>query len=502
MRVARRLANVYAIGVSPKLFESLETLDSSSDAGKSLRDFGAAGNFLASKLFVNLFDLPFIPVFAAILYLVHPLVCLITLIGLAAMVGIGWLTMVLTQRLARSNRSSELDANAFAMSATARGSEIRALGMLPNLSALWGLKSARSIVAAEEAANLSADLGSLGRTVRQAIQVVTLAWGAWLVIHGNMSGGLIFMASMVSGKLLQPVEQAIAGWDGTVKSLQAFDAVEAVTKNHARLRERPPLPTPQGLLELRDVGVTLDGGRRLLEGLDFWVMPGECVVVEGALGSGKSTLLEIMAGGRVPDAGTLLLDSAPRSRWPAAQWGSAVGYFCETAGPIQGTVAMNIARFSPEVDQEEVYRVSNALGLHASIMALPQGYQTVLTEGTRLLSSGERRLLMLARAFYGRPKVLILDQPAIGLDQSLEGALTNLVSDSRRDGSAVVMVTRSNLLWRTADRAVRLGEGRLTEMTIPRPQRMPADLSSVRAAAQTASAPLAPVAPQAAGVAS
>ena len=469
MRVARRLANTYAVETSPKLFGSLETLDSGADAGKVLRDFQTASGWLGSKAFVNLFDLPFMPLFAVILFLVHPLVCLVAMIGLAIMVAIGWLNVVLTRETAKAGRSADLDANAFAMSAITRGPEIRAFGMLPDLSMQWGLKSARSIVAAEKASHLTGNLSALSRSVRQGIQIVTLGWGAFLVIHGDMSGGMIFMASMISGKLLQPIEQAIAGWEATTKALQSFADLDEVTKSHKRLEERPPLPEPSGQIELRDLSIALDRGRTLLGGVDLRIKPGECVLLEGASGSGKSLLMECIAGGREPSSGLVLMDGAPRGRWPMRQWGRAVGFAPEEPGIVKGTVAMNIARFSPEMDLQEVYRVAQALGLHAAILALPQGYQTQLSEGTKLLSTSQKRLLALARAFYGNPRLLVLDQPTSGLDARCEGALANLVSDAKRDKAAIILVTRSLLLANLVDRCIRIADTRVEDLSITVP---------------------------------
>ncbi|MCO6187923.1 ATP-binding cassette domain-containing protein [Rhizobium sp. L1K21] len=467
-KVAQRLSAVYAVSVSRKLFARLGDPTAASGAASYLRDFASARHFLASRVFVGLFDLPFVPLYLFLLLFVHPTICLLTIAGLAAMTIAGYMNYKLTGAGRDASRKTEGEAVGFAQSAFARAGEVRSLGMVPNLLTTWGQRMAEALSAAEEAAAVSSALYALSKGIRQSIQVITMAWGAFLVLEGDMSGGLIFLASMISGRALAPIEQAIGGWETIVRSIESFNNVEELTGADKGLQRRPDLPAPKGNLQARNL-VFRDYGRRLvLAGASFDVQPGEAVIVNGAPGAGKSVFISILAGARLPENGLVALDGAPRERWPQAQWGRSMGYCGEEAGLLTGTIAQNISRFDPAGELEEVYRVSMMLGLHELIMELPQGYQTVISNSADHIPASVRKQIALARAFYGSPKVILLDRPTTFLDQRREGALLNALADALKDGAAVVMATRSQMMMRIVTRAVVIKDGVVTAADLPK----------------------------------
>lgn len=466
-RVAQRLASVYAVAVSRKLFARLGEPMAADRAPSYVRDFAMARQFLSSRVFIGLFDLPFVPFYLLLLFFVHPTICLLTMAGLAAIATAGYFNFKLTEAGRDTSRKAESEAAGFAQSAFSRSGEVRALGMVPNLLATWGLRMAEALTAVDEATRISSFLYALSRGIRQSIQVVTMAWGAFLVLNGDMSGGMIFLASMISGRALQPLEQVIGGWENIVRSIEAFNNVEELTGPDKTLQKRPDLPAPQGNLQARDLVYRDFGKRPVLAGAGFDIRPGEAVVIDGAPGAGKSVLISILAGARLPEAGLVALDGAPRERWPQGQWGNSIGYCGEEAGLLAGTVAQNISRFDPMANLEEVYRVSKELGLHQLIMDLPQGYQTIVSNSADFLPASVRKQIALARALFGRPKVILLDQPTTFLDLKREGALLNLLSNARQSGAAVAMVTRSPMLLRMADRAVVISNGKVAPSELP-----------------------------------
>lgn len=466
-RVSQRLASVYAVSVSRKLFARLGEPMAADRAPSYIRDFAMARQFLSSRVFVGLFDLPFVPFYLLLLFFVHPTICLLTMAGLVAITTAGYFNFKLTETGRDTSRKAESEAAGFAQSAFSRSGEVRALGMVPNLLTTWGLRMAEALTAVDEATRISSFLYALSRGIRQSIQVVTMAWGAFLVLDGDMSGGMIFLASMISGRALQPLEQVIGGWENIVRSIEAFNNVEELTGPDKTLQKRPDLPEPQGNLQARDL-VFRDFGKRLvLAGAGFDIKSGEAVVIDGAPGAGKSVFISILAGARLPEAGIVALDGAPRERWPQGQWGKSIGYCGEEAGLLAGTVAQNICRFDPMANLEEVYRVSKELELHELIMDLPQGYQTVVSNSADFLPASVRKQIALARALHGRPRVILLDQPTTFLDQKREGALLNLLSEARQNGAAVVIVTRSPMLMRMADRAVLIKNGKAVPTELP-----------------------------------
>lgn len=470
-RVAHRLASAYAVAVSRKLFARLGDPAMASKAPVYLRDFAAARQFLASRLFVGLFDLPLVPFYLVLLTFVHPTICLLTLAGLAAMTVAGYLNYKLTETAREATRRADGEAAGFAQSAFSRSGEVRALGMVPNLLTAWGQRMAGALSAGDEAAFISSALYAVSRVIRQAIQVGSMAWGALLVIGGDMSGGMIFLSSMISGRALAPLEQLIGGWETIIRSLEAFNNVEDITGPDKRLQRRPDLPEPRGHLRAKGL-VFRDYGRRVvLAGADFEMSPGETVMIDGAPGAGKSILLALLAGARKPEAGQVYLDGAPHDSWPQGQWGKSIGYCGEEAGLLTGTVTQNISRFDPAPDMDEVYRVAKAIGVHGLIVELPDAYQTIISNSADFLPASSRKRIALARAFYGRPKVILLDRPTIFLDRDSEGALLNLLADAKRDGASMAIATQSAMLMRLADRAVTLKEGRVTDAPLPqRPQ--------------------------------
>lgn len=212
LRIANRLAAQYSVGVAQKMFAQLANQTQGPAAtGAALRDYGTVKQFLAGKVFVALFDLPFIPLFLVLLYIVHPTVALLTVIGIGVMAGIGYLNHKGTEASRAEARKAENDAAGFAQSTFSLGESVRALGLLPNLISIWGAKSANALVAAEHSSGASAFYYALGKSFRQMLQVLLMAWGAWLVLAGDMSGGMIFLCTMISGKALAPIEQLIGG---------------------------------------------------------------------------------------------------------------------------------------------------------------------------------------------------------------------------------------------------------------------------------------------------
>lgn len=472
-KVAHRISAVFAVRYARKVFARFGELQHGDQSvGRHLRDYGMVKSFLTNRLFVSIFDLPFIPLFVTLLYFVHPTVCLLTVLGLAAMIFIGYLNVTLTESSRSAGREAEAECTGFAQQAFTRGDEIRSLGMLSELIEIWGSKSALSLTRSEDSAWKSSFYYALSRAVRQAIQVVTMAWGAWLVLGGDMSGGMIFLASMISGKALAPVEQIIGGWDNVSRSVIAHGDLDAFTGADLNLLARPNLPQPKGYLQAREV-VYHYGSKVVVAGVSLDVRPGEAVIIDGGSGSGKSTLVRLLAGALEPQSGTIYLDGGPRTQWPSTQWGNAIGFCGENPGLLPGTVMANIARFSTNPDKDAVYRAAAQVGAHEMIMELPQGYQTVVSDTSSPLSISQMAQIALARAFYGQPRVILLDQPAVHFDLQTEGILLNSLAEAKKTGAAIIVATRAPLLSRIGDRRVVMKAGIAVpaELSKPAPSR-------------------------------
>lgn len=461
-RIAQRISAIYSISIARKMFARLAQLPEGDQAtGRHLRDYAMVKSFLSSRVFVNLFDLPFIPVFIIVLAFVHPLICVLTIVGLIAMIIIGYMNVTMSEAERVAGREADAEATGFAQGAFSHGNAIRALGLLPNLISIWGGKTAVALMKGESAASKSAFYYALGRAVRQGIQVMTMAVGAGLVLAGDMSGGLIFLASMVSGKALAPVEQLIGGWENLSKSIAAFAAMEDITGQDKRLQSRPFLPEPKAVLSAREVHFANKAGREIFSGLSLEVRPGHALLIDGPSGSGASVLLQLLSGATQPDSGAVCVDGNRFELWPAAQWGQIVGYCGENADLLPGSIFANISRFSDNPDKDAIYEAAVATGAHSVIMSLAQGYQTAVNDPDLYLTASQRARIALARALYGRPKIILLDQPTAFLDQPGEGALLNALFAAKQDGACIVLVSRSPLLRKIADCTLVVRDGRL-----------------------------------------
>jgi PrtD family type I secretion system ABC transporter len=464
LRIAQRLAAKYTVINTEKLFAKLAREVPASDAGRYLRDFATIRAYLANRAFAGLFDIPFIPLFLLLLFIVHWSIGLVTLFGIVAMAVVAALNVRATEAERAASVKAEADATTFAQLAFQRGEDVRAMGLLPAFITEWSNKCSAALKAGEAASGKASAYYSLGKAVRQGLQVLIMAWGAFLVLSGNMSGGLIFLSSMISGKALGPIEMLIGGWDGLSKARTAFVEIEDLLGEDRTLRTRPSLPPARGRLSCENLSYTLAGcetNQTLIEGVTFSVEPGELVVVTGPAASGKTVLARILAGALQPTDGLLRLDGAAHDQWPTAQWGQAIGYLAQEPEFFPGTVAWNIARFGAGFQPKDVYEAAMKAGAHEHILRLPQGYQTVIGTGAVSLPSSLNQAIALARAFYGNPKCLVLDQPSAHLDPTGEESLVRTLEAAKARGTAIVVITRRSAVFKLASRVLLMREGRI-----------------------------------------
>lgn len=476
MRIAQRLSATYAVAVAQKMFARFASLpQSDTAAGGYLRDYGLVKQFLGSKTLITLFDLPFLPVYLILLLFVHPAVFAMTLFGALTLIIIGAMNIVRTEKSRLESRTSESDAMGFAQHAFTHGDSIRSLGLLPQLIALWGYKSSNALITAEESTARTAFYYALSRAVRQGIQILTMAVGGWLVLMGNMSGGMIFMASMVSGKALAPIEQLIGSWEQTSKSVAAFAHVESLTGTDKRLQSKASLPDSKGSISAHNISFYKSKHQPILDGVSIAVNPGEIMLLQGAAASGKSTLLRILSGAIEPEEGTVYLSDKPKEMWPQAQWGHSMGYVSSEPSLLPGTVAANIGRFIPNVDISKVDRAVKLVGINTMIGELPNGYSTEINSGTSTLSTSQLKQIALARAFFNFPKTLILDQPTEGFDNSAEAEVMSALVAASKAGAAIIVASNNPRYLGIATRRVILENAQLTEVAVERRKRRQSD---------------------------
>ena len=425
-----------------------------------LRDVTQLRNFLGSSGVRALFDAPWLPIYLFVIAMMHPLLSLVAGIGAAALallaVTTERMTRVATDSMLRGSRSVGRHAESLIRQAEA----VVGMGMAANAVGAWRERHEQLL---DEQAGLDATssrLSALARIARQVVQMTTLGIGAWLVVDAGASPGIMIAATILLARALQPVEHLISGWKQLVDSRGAWQRLaepDALAAPQARLR----LPAPAGRLELERVVFAHDTARPpLIKGISFSMNAGESLGIVGASGSGKTTLARVLVGVWQPQSGAVRLDSANIAQWDRTALGAHLGYLPQDASLFAGTVAQNIARLGP-IDAGEVIKAARLAQVHDMILRLPDGYDTVVGDAGIRLSGGQRQRIALARALYGRPKLVVLDEPDAHLDAEGEDALKSVIRALKACGTTLAVVSHRAGLIGQLDKIAVLKEGAL-----------------------------------------
>ena len=425
-----------------------------------LRDVTQLRNFLGSSGVRALFDAPWLPIYLFVIAMMHPLLSLVAGIGAAALallaVTTERMTRVATDSMLRGSRSVGRHAESLIRQAEA----VVGMGMAANAVGAWRERHEQLL---DEQAGLDATssrLSALARIARQVVQMTTLGIGAWLVVDAGASPGIMIAATILLARALQPVEHLISGWKQLVDSRGAWQRLaepDALAAPQARLR----LPAPAGRLELERVVFAHDTARPpLIKGISFSMNAGESLGIVGASGSGKTTLARVLVGVWQPQSGAVRLDSANLAHWDRTALGAHLGYLPQDASLFAGTVAQNIARLGP-IEPGEVIKAARLAQVHDMILRLPDGYDTVVGDAGIRLSGGQRQRIALARALYGRPKLVVLDEPDAHLDAEGEDALKSVIQALKACGTTLAVVSHRAGLIGQLDKIAVLKEGAL-----------------------------------------
>ncbi|TLP47160.1 type I secretion system permease/ATPase [Cohaesibacter sp. CAU 1516] len=469
-KVAQKMSACFELRLAPRLLHhALRTRASNKgDYALLLQDVANIRQMLASRAFIGLFDLPFTPLFLCLLFLVHPV------LGVLATLGAGLLVLLAlaNEMLASDKQGKATDQH---KQGTAKSNEILthlddvcAMGMGEALRGRWQDTMLQAAHSADDVAQVNGAFFGLVRFFRQMIQVAMLGFGAYLVLTSHLSAGLIFAASIVSGRALMPIEQFIGAWRGLASSRAAHRRVRAqLDRMEDAERDAAPrleLPQIEGRLWCQGVTVIPEGeqfDKAILKNINLEIEPGHVVAIIGASGAGKTALLRVLATVSRPDLGRYFIDGFETTQWDADQLGANIGYSAQESHFFRGTVAQNIARFSPTADARAVIAAANMAGAHDFIGTLPQGYNTLLGSEEIRLSGGQKQRIALARAFFGDPQILLLDEPDSHLDFTGEQALRNAIKDAKTRGKTVIFATQRNLLVTSADKVLVMEAGRI-----------------------------------------
>src|SRR5690554_2965983 len=429
---------------------------------QAIHDLTNLRQFLTGNALFAFFDAPWTPIYIAVTFMVHPLLGFITLGGSVVLFALAWLTNVVTQKpLAEANQAS-IAAGAFANNHLRNAEVIEAMGMLPGLRQRWFSQHQRVLGLQTLASDRNAHISTVTRFVRISLQSLILGAGALLVIEGSITAGMMIVCSILMGKALQPVELAIGTWKQAISTRGAYHRLDEMLQSAPPRGETLSLPAPAGALALENVYAAAPGMQTtILKGLTFNIAPGEVVGVIGPSASGKSTLARLLVGVWQARAGTVRLDGADIFQWNKDELGPHVGYLPQDIELFEGTIAENIARFA-EPDSALVIDAAKRAGVHDMILHLPQGYDTPLGVDGASLSGGQKQRIALARAIYGNPRLIVLDEPNSNLDDVGEAALVATVKDLKERGATVVLITHRMSVLNAVDKLLVLRDGALT----------------------------------------
>lgn len=430
-------------------------------SSQTMGDLTGLRQFLTGSGLFAFFDIPWIPIYMGIMFFFHPWFGYLTVFGAVIAVLLAVANEKLTgKKLLDANRENGAALNLAGISL--RNAEaISSMGMLPNLLRRWKVRSYKVLDLQGRASESGGAISSISRTWRILLQSFVLGIGAYLVIHNEVTPGLMTAASLLMGRALAPIDQMIGNWRGFVAARGQYARLNQVLDQIPSDPERMELPIPKGDLSVEQIVVTPPGGHvPVIKGISFRAPPGASVGILGSSAAGKSTLARALLGIWPAQSGKVRLDGADMFHLDRAAVGPHLGYLPQDIELFEGTIAENIARFG-KVDAKKVFEAAQAAGVHDMILRLPQGYDTLIGAHGGVLSGGQRQRVGLARALYGDPKLVVLDEPNSNLDDVGERALGEALIKLKQKGTTLFIITHRVSALAYVDNLMVLSEGQI-----------------------------------------
>ena len=419
------------------------------DTLKPAQEADQIRGFLGGPGPVALFDLPWLPIYLVVCFFLHPMIGWLATTALLVLVSLTIATDFFTRSRTKEAASATVVRNRLGEAANRNAEAIAAMGFLPEVIDRWIEGHSRVTRLQRRAGDVSCLFSGVSKTIRQVVQSASLALGAWLVIRGELTGGSIIAASVIVQRALQPIEQVIANWRSMIGAYQAWQGLQTVFCLFADEKDRTSLPAPSDSLRVEGLFVAPAGERERMtvQNVSFRAEAGSAIGIIGPSASGKSSLVRAIAGVWPPRRGRICLDGALLGQWPTHELGRHIGYMPQSSDLFPGTIAENIARLDRSAEAVDIIAAAQAAGTHGMIVALPDGYQTQITNGGTNLSAGQRQRVALARALYGKPFLVILDEPNANLDVEGDRALAEAIAGVKSRGGIVIVVAhRSSVL--------------------------------------------------------
>jgi PrtD family type I secretion system ABC transporter len=431
-------------------------------AQQPLRDLDQVRLFLSGMGPTAFLDMPWLPIFLIALFIFHPLIGTVALIGASSIVGVTVLTDRQSRAAAKTMAESGAQRQVLADATRHHAEVIRALGMTGRFTTRWAETNERFLRENVQANDVQAVLGSSAKIIRYTLQSAMLGTAAYLVVNEQASGGIMIASSIMMGRALAPIEVALSSWKQLVAAHQGIGRLRNILKTTS-LPKSPAvvLPRPKHELSVSDLSVTAPGSEQIIvSNVSFSLTAGMGLALIGASASGKSSLSRALVGVWPPARGVVRLDGAALDQWHIDDLGRHIGYLPQDVALFDGSVADNIARFDPTATSDAVLDAAQVAGAHEMILRLPNGYGTRIGEGGMALSAGQRQRVGLARAVFGNPFLVVLDEPNANLDTEGEIALSKAIEILRGGNSIVIVISHRPSALSALDMAMLLHQGR------------------------------------------
>ncbi len=419
--------------------------------------------FLTGSTLLAMLDAPLAPLFIVAVWLVHPHLGAIVVTSVVVLLTVAFFnkraTAIHFAEANGHNARSNLTLDALSRNAQI----INALGMIPEAVRLWGKDNAASLRSQVAAQDRNVFFSSISKALRLFAQVGMLGWGAYLSLEGQLTGGMVIASSIIASRALAPVEGTIEGWRSYIQSRAAYGRISQLLLNSPLNVERLRLPRPQGRLDVdRVLYVPPPNKKVILNGISFSLKPGEALGIIGSSGAGKSTIGRMLVGSIMPTAGNVRLDLMDLKNWDPRQLGESIGYLPQDVQLFPASIKVNIARMREDALDEDVFEAAMLADIHELVASFPQGYETVIAADGAPLSGGQKQRIGLARAFFGNPRLVVLDEPNSNLDTDGEKALALAMTRAKANGTTVVAITQRHSLLRCVDRIMVMDKGAIS----------------------------------------
>lgn len=465
-KILVRIGSRINLCLSERVFEA-HIKKSAARNGKGqdgVRDLQTLREFLSGTGPSTLFDAPWTPVYIGVVFLLDPLLGWVATGGAVLLMVIALLNEFVTRgNLAKATRALA-ESNEIVADGRNNAEVLASMHMLPGIYRHWQKLQHHALELQNKASDHSANFTSMSRTIRLMLQSAILGAGAYLAINDVISPGSMIAASLIMGRGLAPIEQAIGSWRQFIAARGAYRRTKELLQEFPEAEQRTQLPAPKGKLSVEKLFAGIpgkDGNVLILSNITFHLSPGEALAVIGPSASGKSTLARLLVGAWPPAHGHVRLDAADLWQWDREQLGHYIGYLPQDVELFNGTVRENIARFAEDAEDGAVVAAAMNAGAHEMILALPDGYNTTIGAGGRLLSGGQRQRIALARALFGDPALVVLDEPNASLDAVGEEALSQTIKRMKERGQTVVVVAHRPSAVTQADKVLVLDGGKV-----------------------------------------